>query len=214
MPTCKLRKNSLSSKTLNKYKDLAKDYRKNDVSSYKKFNSSVPKIEISYPTINNCNFYQADLKYCNQSYYIDMLSKGGDYINIIISDDEPLNRLATVRTILAVSQKLRLKINIIETEDGIETAYFVYKAATLGVKISMIFSDENMNFFNGTQCSKVVYELNQKSKLNEIPFYLVTSFSENLFNGINMQNITKILNKPLCKNEAYEILNEVFVNKY
>jgi hypothetical protein len=210
MPTCKLRKNSLSSKTLNKFKDLAKDYRKNDVSSYKKFNSSVPKIETSYPTINNCNFYQADLKYCNQSYYSDMLSKGGDYINIIISDDEPLNRLATVRTILAVSQKVGLKINIIETEDGIETAYFVYKAATLGVKISMIFSDENMNFFNGTQSSKVVNELNQKSKLSEIPFYLVTSFSENLFNGINMQNITKILNKPLCKNEAYEILNEVF----
>jgi response regulator RpfG family c-di-GMP phosphodiesterase len=132
-------------------------------------------------------------------------------LNIIIADDEILIRQTTSRIIISVSQQLGLKINIIESSDGMETAYLVYKAAIKGIKISMIFSDENMYFLNGTQSANIILEMTKKIEISEIPFYLVTSYNHYFFESQNIKNIKKNINKPLCKNDLLNVF-EKYVN--
>jgi DNA-binding LytR/AlgR family response regulator len=154
--------------------------------------------------MNNCNIYVKDLTLNMGSHVIPK----GNFMNIIVADDEILNRQATVRIINSISKTLDVKINIIEAEDGVETAYLVYKAATQGVKISMIFSDENMNFFSGTQSSKVVRDITNKKRIENIPFYLVTAYDNNFINILNVDGVTQILDKPLSKQKGQEIIYE------
>jgi two-component SAPR family response regulator len=138
-------------------------------------------------------------------------SKTPHVLNIIIADDEILIRQTTSRIIISISQQLGLKINIIESSDGMETAYLVYKAAIKGIKISLIFSDENMYFLNGTQSANIILEMTKKIEISEIPFYLVTSYNHYFFESQNIKNIKKIINKPLCKNDLLNVF-EKYVN--
>jgi two-component SAPR family response regulator len=108
-----------------------------------------------------------------------------------------------------ISKSLNLNINILEAEDGIETIYLIYKALNSGSKISMIFSDENMSFMNGIRSSLIVKEIVEKKKLTEIPFYLVTAYEGNLFEKLSCTYITKIINKPIARNEANDIIKKV-----
>ena len=101
-----------------------------------------------------------------------------NFINIIVADDEIFTRQSTVRILNIVSNELGIKINIIEAEDGVETIYIVFKAATQGVKISMIISDDNMNFVNGSRCSVIMEEIIEKKRIAEIPFYLLTAYED------------------------------------
>ena len=64
-------------------------------------------------------------------------------------------RRAVIRNISIVADKLRLNINIIELEDGVETIFAVYKCISQGIVISMILSDETMNFLSGSKSSEI-----------------------------------------------------------
>ncbi len=110
-----------------------------------------------------------------------------------------------------ISKKLLIKTNIIEANDGLETIFLIYKAITLGIKISFIISDENMNFLNGTKSSVVLKEIYEKKKINDIPFYLLTANSNDFNNKyLKDNNIISIINKPL-ENETAEKLFNLFL---
>jgi DNA-binding LytR/AlgR family response regulator len=130
--------------------------------------------------------------------------------NVIICDDERLIRQAHSRTVNTVCKSLGIKVNIIESEDGIETLYLFYKSIIQGDQISLIFSDENMNFINGTQSSVLIRDICIKKRINLVPFYLVSSFDENYIfnknNSNNNENITNIIKKPLCKDDLIKIV--------
>jgi CheY-like chemotaxis protein len=163
--------------------------------------------------MNNCNFYVNEFKLDNMN-QLNLLGNPSKlpkakFINVIVADDEILNRQATVRTIYSISKQLDIKINIIEAEDGVETIYLVYKAATQGVKISMIFSDENMNFMTGSQSSEIVNEIAIKKCIGDIPFYLITAYDNAYVDRLNLLSITKILDKPISKNKIYEIIKSI-----
>lgn len=131
--------------------------------------------------------------------------------NIIVVDDEILTRLSTIRTLKIIFKTLNLNVNIIEAEDGIETIFYVYKSCCNGYKISLILSDENMNFMNGIRSSAIIKEILNKKKMGEIPFYLVTAYDSSVIDKSESCNVTKILEKPLNSKIASKILKNLFI---
>ena len=118
-------------------------------------------------------------------------------------------RLSTVRILKSVSKSLGIYLNIMEAEDGLETINLVYKASSLGTKISMIFSDQSMNFMDGIRSSIIVKEIVNRKQLPDIPFYLVTAYEGSLFDKISDSYVTKIMNKPISRNDVYSIIEKV-----
>jgi response regulator RpfG family c-di-GMP phosphodiesterase len=158
----------------------------------------------------NCKNIQKNLilsTYClNSSEFINLST-----YNIIVADDEIYTRLSTVRTLKNIFKTLNLNVNIIEAEDGVETVYYIYKASTQGYKISLILSDENMNFINGVRSSIIIKELIDKKKMGEIPFYLVTAYDPSMIDKSESCNLTQVLEKPLSSKLALEIVKKNFI---
>lgn len=96
----------------------------NKCSSQKFFN-----LQYNNYKINNINIFQPTSNN-------DILTDDKDYINILVVDDEVLTRQSTKRVLQNISKSLKIKLDIIEADDGIETIFFVYKCITQGVKIS------------------------------------------------------------------------------
>jgi CheY-like chemotaxis protein len=172
---------------------------------------SSSRINLNNPTINNCNFYMGDSS-LNSPTSICNNQPLPDCFNIIVADDEVFTRLSTVRTLKAILRQMKISFNILEAEDGLETVYLIYKAAIQGAKISLIFSDENMNFMNGLRSSILAREIAEKKKLGEIPFFLVTAYDKSILDGHVTGNVDKILDKPLQKDAALQILQNVLKN--
>jgi signal transduction histidine kinase len=128
-----------------------------------------------------------------------------DCYNFIIIDDEKLMRMSTIRMLKNTSDKLKIKINIIEGEDGIECLYAFYKLISQGIKISAIISDENMSFMNGSWCFQIIQNILYRKNLNRINFYLVSANALNL--EIDSKGI-KVFNKPLSQMNTEVIIGE------
>lgn len=127
-----------------------------------------------------------------------------DCINIIVVDDEKLTRSSIIRNIMDLNKQFNSNINIIESEDGVEGLFIVYKLIKQGVKISMIFSDETMQYLNGSLFYKVLKEILINKNMLKIPFYLVTALSEICFEDTDLV----ILQKPLRKEDLIKVFKK------
>ena len=133
--------------------------------------------------------------------------KSKKFINIIISDDENLTRKSNLRLITKVANENNYNINIIQVNDGVECLYIVYKCVKSGIKISLIFSDETMNFMNGLKCAEILGHIAYDNKQIKIPFYLVTAFENMSHCGKTYgKDVTEILAKPLTREIAEKVL--------
>jgi uncharacterized protein YlaN (UPF0358 family) len=171
---------------------------------------SIPKIHINNQTLNKCNLYISNVNMTNAHSKIPSLERG--VINIIVSDDEIFTRQSTVRMINSVCKSLNIKINILEAEDGVETIYLVYKALLQGHKISIIFSDENMNFISGINSSIIIRDLTNKKKIGDIPFYLVTAYDSSHLNEMLTSSINCIYEKPLSRDVTCQLIKDFLLN--
>jgi CheY-like chemotaxis protein len=129
-------------------------------------------------------------------------------LNIIICDDELVMRQSLSRIFLNISQDLKVRINVIEAKDGIECIYAVYKCLLKGIKIDMIFCDENMNYINGTNTAHLIKEICEKKKYINIKFYLIASVEEYSLHDVDISAITKLINKPLDKQLALKLVKD------
>ncbi len=168
----------------------------------------IPKIQINNQTINNFHVNNVTLPFTDPR--IASLQRG--VMNIIVADDEIFTRQSTVRMIKTVCKSLDIKINILEAEDGVETIYLVYKALLQGHNISLIFSDENMNFISGVSSSRIIRELTSKKKIVDIPFYLVTAYDSSHFNKNLICNVDKVYEKPLSRDATHQLIKNFLLN--
>jgi hypothetical protein len=127
-------------------------------------------------------------------------------LNIIIADDENLTRRSAIRILKNCAAELKIKLNIIEAEDGIETIFIIYRAWSIGVDISMIISDENMIFLNGTKCSQILYDTSEKQKKSLMPFYLLTAYEDEYLKATSSGIVKFVISKPLSKDIAKKLL--------
>jgi CheY-like chemotaxis protein len=125
--------------------------------------------------------------------------------NIILADDEKLIRQTNSRIIKSLAKEMNLNINIIESEDGVETLYLVHKFNMRGETISCIISDESMNLLNGVNCAEMLNKL-LDLKGNKIPYFILTAY-ENLKCESNIVKAFEV--KPMDKQIAKRILNVI-----
>lgn len=191
------------------YKLKVQEFAKLDISNInsKKNNRSIVNLKINNFNINANNMTIAQKKEPNE-----ILLDSEDYLNILVVDDELFTRQSTVRILYNTSKALNIKINIIEAEDGLECIYLVYKCVTQGVKISMILSDENMNFMYGSRSAEILKEIISKKRIAEIPFYLLTAYDNTLIEKYISPCISQILSKPLTKDEGKKLLLKAMDN--
>lgn len=133
-------------------------------------------------------------------------------MNIIVVDDESFIRQSSIRILQKISDKLNIKLNIIEADDGIECLYIVYKCITQGIKISMIFSDENMLFIKGSKCSEILWEILNIKNISSIPFFLVTAYDNSMKDIFKSKYVTDILSKPLSRDVAQNLIQKFLIN--
>ena len=172
-------------------------------------NSCSSSVSLNNPYIQNLNLNIINVDSKFQKITSSPKFSISNSINIIVADDEVFTRLSTVRILKSVSKSLGIYLNIMEAEDGLETINLVYKASSLGTKISMIISDQSMNFMDGVRSSSIVKEIVNRKQLTDIPFYLVTAYEGSLFDKISDSYVTKILNKPISRNDVYSIIEKV-----
>jgi CheY-like chemotaxis protein len=170
----------------------------------------IPNIQINNQTLNKCNLYINNMNITNSDSMITSLQRG--VINIIVTDDEIFTRQSTVRMINSVCKSLKIKINILEAEDGVESINLVYKALLQGHKISLIFSDENMNFISGINSSTIIRDLTNKKKISNIPFYLVTAYDSSHFDKKLASCVNSIYEKPLSRDVACQLIKDFLLN--
>jgi signal transduction histidine kinase/CheY-like chemotaxis protein len=140
---------------------------------------------------------------------ISDLSRSKNAYNIIIVDDEAITRQSMARLITQAARDLKAVVNIIQADDGIECLYIVYKSIRLGVKITLIFSDQNMHFLSGSESAEEIHKITRKAHIN-IPFYLVTAYEDrNMLNRFRTDYVTEVKTKPLNKNQMKLILSNV-----
>lgn len=161
-------------------------------------------------TLNKCNLFFNNVDLKSKNSFATSFERG--VINIIVTDDEVFTRQSTVRMINSVCKSMKIKINIIEAEDGVETINLVYKALLQGHKISLIFSDENMNFISGINSSNIIRDFTNKKKIGDIPFYLVTAYSKSHFNEKATSSVNCIYEKPLSRDVTSQLLKEFLLN--
>jgi CheY-like chemotaxis protein len=181
------------------------DFTKLDLSKINNLNKNNNR-NIFNLKINNFNINANNMTIAQKKGPNDLLVDDEEYINILVVDDEVFTRQSTVRILYNKSKTLKIKINIIEAEDGLECIYLVYKCVTQGVKISMILSDENMNFMYGSRSAEILKEIISKKRIAAIPFYLLTAYDNTLIEKYISPCISQILSKPLTKDEARKLL--------
>lgn len=128
------------------------------------------------------------------------------HLNIVVTDDETFTRQSIIRILQNVSKELNLKLNIIEAEDGIETAYTICMAINRGFIISAIFSDENMKCLCGMKSSEIIKDMLNRRGIREIPFFLVTAYDKELI-GNTYNSVTQIISKPITKETVRSIIS-------
>jgi CheY-like chemotaxis protein len=131
---------------------------------------------------------------------------------LIIVDDEKFTRKSTIRIIKKTLQKYYFSedenlsqsniIQILESEDGVECLYTIYKLLKSGSKNITVISDENMMHMNGSICAETLKKL-KNLNTEKIPFILLTAYME-----ISSQYIDYFISKPLSENHAEKILSE------
>jgi signal transduction histidine kinase len=127
-------------------------------------------------------------------------------LNVIVTDDDLIVRKGTIRTLNKTALKLSIDINIIEANDGFETLYNVYKCYSSGNYISLIISDETMNYLNGYLSAEVLTKVFMSRNLRKIPFTILTAYEHRYS---ERYEIASYYTKPLDIIKATAILSSL-----
>ena len=129
---------------------------------------------------------------------------------IVVVDDHKLVRLNTIN--LIKTTLLGLNINdysIIEGSDGIDLLNIVRKDEN--GRIKCIFTDENMEYLNGSEAVKFIRKLEQINKVKSNYIVSITAFDDTgTKKNILDSGVNSILSKPCSKTAITSILKNLF----
>lgn len=99
-----------------------------------------------------------------------------------------------------VIREYKLDLEIIECSDGIDMIKLIVDDQTKGNLILSIFTDENMEYINGSVAIKIIRDLEKKNKIKRIKIYSVSSHEDrdSAYMILNAGADT-ILGKPVSK---------------
>jgi signal transduction histidine kinase len=148
---------------------------------------------------------------CSITEFVNYTQAQKDDIFIIIVDDEKMARLSNIRLFSEVAQQEGKVLNILEAEDGIECLYYLFLCNKKGIKVSAIFSDQTMNYLDGSYILSILNTLVAKKSINSIPFYIVTAYEDEGTLLVLRDALPKeIYTKPLKRKIVEKIIKELY----
>jgi len=130
---------------------------------------------------------------------------------IVVVDDYKLVRVNTINIIKSILKSLHIDdYFIIEGSDGIDLLNIIRNYGD--GKIKCIFTDENMEYLNGSESARIIRKLEQNSKINSQFIVSITAFDDvGTRNNIAESGVNTILSKPCTKTKITEILKNIFI---
>ena len=96
-------------------------------------------------------------------------------------------------------KNLSHEFEIIEGSDGVDILYEVISDQSINNLIKCIFTDENMEFLNGSEAIEIIKKFEKKNKIKKIPIACITAFEDEYsFDLIYNSGADFVITKP-CK---------------
>ena len=152
-------------------------------------------LSIEYKQIENFNF---------------SISNNDNFsFSIVVVDDNKLIRESTVNLVKKVFSTLNIvNFKVIEGSDGIDLLNIV--RADKDNKIKYIFTDENMEYLNGSEAVKLIRKFEESKKIHRYNIISITAFDdEGTRSNILKSGINSILSKPCCKSDINKYLQNL-----
>ena len=133
-------------------------------------------------------------------------------LKIVVVDDQKIVRKNTVNVIKNVLLILKIyDIEIIELSDGIELLNVIIKDKNY--QIIYIFTDENMEFLNGSETVRIIRKMEANNKIQNYPIASITAFEDTQTReNIRNSGVNSILTKPCNKSDITNLLSKFFEN--
>ena len=121
-------------------------------------------------------------------------------IKILIVDDHKVLR----NTLKNLCEKLLMKYSkknyeFLEANDGVDIIYYLIYDQSQNNLIKCVITDENMEYFNGSEAIKIIRKLEKYNKIKYIPIASITAFeNRSMKDNLIKKGADYILSKP-CK---------------
>lgn len=166
----------------------------------------------TYSLNNNNNIYDMNKNnILSSSYYNIYLNNIENnkinYKYIIVCDDCKSIRQSQIRLLYSLINTD--EYCIIECFDGIDILKISIDFSNKGYDISLILTDENMEYMNGSESINILNNLSKKGKIKKTLICSVTAFEDSdTKSKIYSKGISKIFSKPLSKEELEQYLKQ------
>ena len=190
---------SLNLSKINFSKDLLNN---NDITEKNKFLLNNEVINFSFKTNNKYSFETNHFGFSLGNFNSDH----DNYFKILVVDDNKFVRENTVYLLKNALNQLKLdNFLIVEGSDGIDILNFV--RLDNHFKIRYIFTDESMQFLDGSEAVKLIRKFEENDKIKSYNIISLTAFDDpQTRNKILNCGLNSIMSKPATKTEIMKIL--------
>lgn len=131
---------------------------------------------------------------------------------IIIADDNSTVRKSLINILRSFKDKIS-NYDLIEVDDGIDIIKEIVADQNDNNKIKAVFTDENMEYINGSEAIKILRELQKHNKIKNCLYFSITAFEDNESKErILRAGADLVLSKPASKRQVQEVFEKFFYN--
>lgn len=126
---------------------------------------------------------------------------------ILVVDDNTILRKSLKRQIAGIVKQNNLSYVIEELQDGIDIVYEIIKDVNNDIKF--VFTDENMDFLNGSKAIEILNDLYHENKIEKVTYVCVTGFdAPEVKDMIRNSGADYVISKPPDPAEIEKILKK------
>ena len=126
---------------------------------------------------------------------------------ILVIDDNQIIRKSVKFLLQEIFKANGKSFRILEGSDGVDTLKMVIDDQKLKNSIKCIFSDEKMEYFDGSKSISIIRELENLNKIKRVNFVSITSYDDNMNkNIIKNCGADYVVQKPCSRSSLINIL--------
>ncbi len=116
--------------------------------------------------------------------------------------------------LLEINKEITQNFEIIEGNDGVDILKEIIQNQRTESAIHLVFTDEKMEYLNGSETVKILRMLERENKLKKTNIVSITSFEdEHSKNHILQAGVDHIISKPNTKNQICNIFEKFRVTE-
>eukprot|EP00340_Litonotus_pictus_P000522 CAMPEP_0170518308 /NCGR_PEP_ID=MMETSP0209-20121228/4026_1 /TAXON_ID=665100 ORGANISM="Litonotus pictus, Strain P1" /NCGR_SAMPLE_ID=MMETSP0209 /ASSEMBLY_ACC=CAM_ASM_000301 /LENGTH=1233 /DNA_ID=CAMNT_0010803817 /DNA_START=787 /DNA_END=4488 /DNA_ORIENTATION=- len=135
-------------------------------------------------------------------------------VEILVVDDSKLIRTSLTRSLQKQVEALNMNCLIHEGTDGIDILKFIKEDQEQGNKIKLVFTDETMDYMNGSEALMQLKKLEKESKIKSLPpIICVTAYEDDSIKShfLNVVGFADVIEKNPRKEKLERLLKTFFL---